>query len=107
MFDQDHGLIHPFTAKDNQHLITNLHQNNSNDVFMFPLQGWSHLRRAEHRKLGQLCSIRSSASRENYQGGGGWQGSGTMVPEGWYLVQHCANVVEPGTKGRGTGTKLI
>ena len=30
-----------------------------------------------------------------------------MVPEGWYLVQHCANVVEPGTKGRGTGTKLI
>ena len=26
---------------------------------------------------------------------------------GWYLVQHCANVVEPGTKGRGTGTKLI
>ena len=30
-----------------------------------------------------------------------------MVPEGWYLVQHCANVVEPGTKGRGTGTKLM
>ena len=29
-----------------------------------------------------------------------------MVPEGWYLVQHCANVVEPGTKGRGTGTKV-
>ena len=23
-----------------------------------------------------------------------------MVPEGWYLVQHCATVVEPGTKGR-------
>ena len=68
MFDQDHGLIHPFTAKDNQHLITNLHLNNSNDVLMFPLQSWSHLRRAEHRKLGQLCSIRSSVSRENYQG---------------------------------------
>ena len=30
----------------------------------------------------------------------GLQGSGTMVPEGWYLVQHCAN-------GKGTGTKLI
>ena len=29
-----------------------------------------------------------------------------MVPEEWYLVQHCANVVEPGTKGRGTGTSL-
>ena len=27
--------------------------------------------------------------------------------EGWYLVQHCANEVEPGTKDRGTGTKLI
>ena len=36
--------------------------------------------------------------------GRGWQGSATIVPEGWY---HCANVVEPGTKGRGTGTKLI
>ena len=68
MFDEDHGLIHPFTAKDNQYLITNLHQNDSNDVSMFPLQSWSHLRRAEHRKLGQLCSIHSSASRESYQG---------------------------------------
>ena len=52
MFDQDHGLIQPFTVKDNQYLITNLHQNNPNDVFMFPFQSRPHLRRAEHRKLG-------------------------------------------------------
>ena len=48
MFDQDHALIHPFTTKDKQYLVTNLHQNNSDDVFMFPLWSWSHLRRAEH-----------------------------------------------------------
>ena len=35
------------------------------------------------------------------------QGSSIMVPEEWYLVQYCANVVEPGTKGKGTGTKPI
>ena len=52
MFDQGHGLIQPFTAKDNQYSIANLHQKNSNDVFMFPFQSRSHLRRAEHRKLG-------------------------------------------------------
>ena len=52
MFDEDYGLIQPFTAKDNQYLIANSHQNNSNDVFMFPFQSRSHLGRAEHRKLG-------------------------------------------------------
>ena len=56
MFDQDHGLIQPFTAKDNRYAIANLRQNNSNDVFMFSLQSRresrSQLRRAEHRKLG-------------------------------------------------------
>ena len=52
MFDQDLGLIQPFTAKENQYLIADLHQNNSSDVFMFPLQSRSHLRRAAHRKLG-------------------------------------------------------
>ena len=52
MFDQNHGLTQPFTAKDNQYSIANLHQNNSNDVFMFPFQSQSHLWRAEHRKLG-------------------------------------------------------
>ena len=41
MFDQDHGLIKTINI-----LTANLHQNNSNDVFMF------HLRRAEHRELG-------------------------------------------------------
>ena len=35
---------------------------------MFPFQSRSHLRRAEHRKLGLMCSIHSSASRENYEG---------------------------------------
>ena len=30
-----------------------------------------------------------------------------MVPEGWYLVQHFAKVVKPGTKNRGAGTKPI
>ena len=29
-----------------------------------------------------------------------------MVPEGWNLVQHCANVVEPGAKGRSTDPSL-
>ena len=30
-----------------------------------------------------------------------------MVPEGWYLVQHFAQLVELGTKHGGTGTKPI
>ena len=30
-----------------------------------------------------------------------------MVPEERYLVQNFAQVVEPGTKKRGTGTKPI
>ena len=51
MFDQDHGLIQPFTAKDNKYLIANLHQNISSDLYMFPLQSRSQLRRAEYRKL--------------------------------------------------------
>ena len=55
MFDQDHGLIQPFTAKDNQYLIANLHQNNSNDVFMFPFQSQSHLRRKRTQKAWPDC----------------------------------------------------
>ena len=51
MFDQDHGLIQPFTVKDNSYLIANSHQNNSNDVFIFSLQSRSRLRSAEQRKL--------------------------------------------------------
>ena len=30
-----------------------------------------------------------------------------MIPEGWYLVQHFAKVVEPDTKNRGTGAKPV
>ena len=48
-------LIKPFTAKDNQYSIANLHQNNSNDVFMFSLQSRSQLRRAEQKEAWPDC----------------------------------------------------
>ena len=41
------------------------------------------------------------------RGDRGDKDSGTMEPEGRYPVQHFANLVEPGTKNRGTSAKPI